>query len=904
MGLERYREKRNFRATPEPRGRVARGKAKALSFVIQKHAASHLHYDFRLELNGVLLSWAVPKGPSLDPHDKRLAMHVEDHPLEYGGFEGIIPPRQYGSGTVMVWDRGTWHPVGDPVAGYAKGHLKFELDGQKLKGTWALIRTHGSKYGGKSGKQAWLLIKESDEYAKEGGAARIVDEEPDSVISGRSLEEIARDKAHEWHSNRSVAANVRSGALTDVASTQSRKPARAPAGKASRSAGAAGANGGNGARELSPASAAGAKKARLPASLSPTLATLVDSAPTGDDWIHEIKFDGYRMVARIDHGDVHVYSRNGKEWTSALPAIVASLQRLDVDQAWIDGEIAVADDKGLTSFQQLQNALSDPRAKNISYFVFDLLYQDGYDLRSVALIERKQLLRALVGTSDPLLRYSVDVQGSGTEFFEQACKLKLEGAVSKRATSLYREGTRTRDWVKVKCGHRQEMVIGGFTDPQGSRTGFGALLLGIYENGKLRYAGKVGTGFDDKTLAKLRPILGKLEQKEAAFVNPPRGYEAMGAHWVKPQLVAEVAFTEWSDDGALRHPSFQGLREDKKATEVVREQAAPVKARAAAASTRTRAAVRAAPAPRTTSAAAESADTVAGVRISHPDKQLFPEVKLAKRDLALYYEQVADWILPHLRNRPLALVRCPDGWGKQCFFQKHADKSVNAAVTRVEVPEGKGTATYFAANSLAALVGLVQWGVVELHPWGSTVPKLDRPDRLIFDFDPDDGIRWKEIVDAVGVLRTLLEDLGLEGFLKTTGGKGLHVVVPIRPTLDWTQAKGFTKAVADLLVDTFPDRFIATLSKAQRKGKIFIDYLRNAEGATAIAPYAIRARANAPVSTPIAWTEIDADVRFDHFNVRNIPERLHGLRKDPWASMAETRQTVTRAMFKRVRYAE
>jgi bifunctional non-homologous end joining protein LigD len=334
----------------------------------------------------------------------------------------------------------------------------------------------------------------------------------------------------------------------------------------------------------------------------------------------------------------------------------------------------------------------------------------------------------------------------------------------------------------------------------------------------------------------------------------------------------------------------------------VREQAAPVKASAAAASTRTRAAVRAAPAPRTTSAAAGPADTVAGVRISHPDKQLFPEVKLAKRDLALYYEQVADWILPHLRNRPLALVRCPDGWGKQCFFQKHADKSVNAAVTRVEVPEGKGTATYFAANSLAALVGLVQWGVVELHPWGSTAPKLDRPDRLIFDFDPDDGIRWKEIVDAVGVLRTLLEDLGLEGFLKTTGGKGLHVVVPIRPTLDWTQAKGFTKAVADLLVETFPDRFIATLSKAQRKGKIFIDYLRNAEGATAIAPYAIRARAKAPVSTPIGWTELGTDVRFDHFNVRNVPERLRGLRQDPWASIGEVRQTVTRAMFKRVRY--
>jgi len=918
MGLERYREKRNFRATPEPRGRVARGKAKELSFVIQKHAASHLHYDFRLELNGVLLSWAVPKGPSLDPNDKRLAMHVEDHPLEYGGFEGIIPPRQYGSGTVMVWDRGSWHPIGDPVAGYQKGHLKFELDGEKLKGGWDLIRTHSSKYGGKSGKQAWLLIKESDEYAKEGAAARIVEEEPDSVVSGRSLEEIARDKANEWHSNRSVAANVRGGALADVVSAKSRKAAKPSAGKASRSVSAGGANGKNKAAQLSPASAAGAKKTRMPASLSPTLATLVDSAPTGDDWIHEVKFDGYRMVSRIDHGDIRIYSRNGKEWTAVLPSVVAALQRLDVDQAWLDGEIAVADAKGLTSFQQLQNALSDPRAKTISYFVFDLLYHNGYDLRGVALTERKQLLRALVGKSDAVLRYSIDVQGSGAEFFEQACKLKLEGAISKRANSVYREGVRTRDWLKVKCGRRQEMVIGGFTDPQGSRSGFGALLLGIHEGGKLRYAGKVGTGFDDKTLTKLRAILAKLEQKEAPFVNPPRGFEAKGAHWVKPQLVAEIAFTEWSNDGALRHPSFQGLREDKKATDVVREQAAPVKASNGDAepAPRERSASRAAPARasstrapsarasggKTAAVSGASTDTVAGIKLSHPDKPLFPEAKLVKRDMALYYEAIADWILPHLADRPLALVRCPDGWSKQCFFQKHADKSVNAAVTRVQVPESDGTATYFAANSLPALVALVQWGVVELHPWGSRTPKLDRPDRLIFDFDPDDGIGWTQVVEAVGVLRALLDDLGLEGFLKTTGGKGLHVVVPIRPTLDWTQAKGFTKAVADLLVETFPDRFIATLSKAQRKGKIFIDYLRNAEGATAIAPYAVRARAKAPVSTPIGWKELDADVRFDHFNVRNVPERLRGLRQDPWASIGDVRQTVTRAMFKRVRY--
>jgi bifunctional non-homologous end joining protein LigD len=404
-------------------------------------------------------------------------------------------------------------------------------------------------------------------------------------------------------------------------------------------------------------------------------------------------------------------------------------------------------------------------------------------------------------------------------------------------------------------------------------------------------------------LHRLRPILGKLEQPDPPFANPPRGYEAKGAHWVKPQLVAEIAFTEWSNDGALRHPSFQALRDDKKAIEVVREEAAPARIDDQAAPPRARALTRAS-AVRQKKVVAESAsDTVAGIKLSHPDKQLFPEAKLAKRDLALYFAQIGNWILPHLRDRPLALVRCPDGWSKQCFFQKHADKSVNAAVARVEVPEGEGTATYFAANSIPALVALVQWGVVELHPWGSRTPKLDRPDRLIFDFDPDDGVGWKQVVDAVRVLRALLDDLGLEGFLKTTGGKGLHVVVPIRPTLDWDQAKGFTKAIADLLVGTFPDRFTATMSKARRKGLIFIDYLRNAEGATAIAPYAIRARANAPVSTPIAWKELATDVRFDHFNVRNVPARLAGLRQDPWAGIGTTRQAVTRAMFKRVRYS-
>jgi len=882
MRLQRYREKRDFHLTPEPRGRVGRGKAKALSFVIQKHAARRLHYDFRLELGGVLLSWAVPKGPSLDPQDKRLAIHVEDHPLEYGGFEGVIPPDQYGSGTVMVWDRGTWAPSGDPVASYKKGHLKFQLEGEKLKGGWTLVRTHGSKYGGKSGEQAWLLIKEKDAFAQRGSDG-IVDDAPDSATTGRSLEEIARDRKHEWHSSRSVAANVRAGALTAGKSPAPKK----------RSAAAK--------RAASSASAAvleGAKAAAMPATLTPMLATLVDDVPGGDDWVHEIKYDGYRMLCRVERGKARIFSRNGKDWTSELRPIAEAAQRLNVKQAWLDGEVAAVDAEGHTSFQVLQNALSDPNRKPLTCFVFDLLYLDGHDLRQTALIERKRLLQQVLEAADPALRYSADIQGSGAEFLKEACRLGLEGAISKRADSLYRTGIRTRDWVKVKCGKRQEMVVGGFTDPQRSRRGFGALLLGVYESGELRYSGKVGTGFDDKTLTKLRSMLDKLEQSSPPFANPPRGFEAKGAHWVKPQLVAEIAFTEWSNDGALRHPSFQGLREDKKAADVVRERPA------------TKPAARREPPKRTSSRKARSAkasndaasdNAVAGVTLSHPDKQLFPEAKLAKRDLALYYEKVADRILPHLRDRPLSLVRCPDGWNAQCFYQKHADKSVHKAVTRIEVPESGGKAMYFAANSLAALVGLVQWGVIELHPWGSRAPKLDRPDRLLFDFDPDPGVAWAQVVEAVGLLRTLLEDIGLTGFLKTTGGKGLHVVVPVRATLDWDEAKGFTRAIADVLVRTFPDRFIATASKHRRKGRIFIDYLRNAVGATAIAPYAMRARANAPVSTPITWDELGAeDLRFDHFNVSNIPERLNSMRKDPWASFDATKQAVTQAIIKRV----
>ena len=861
MPLNTYWAKRDFGLTPEPRGKASARKSQGWSFVVQKHAASHLHYDFRLELDGVLLSWAVPKGPSLDPADKRLAMQTEDHPIEYGGFEGIIPKGQYGGGTVMLWDRGTWTPQGDPREGLRKGRLKFTLEGEKLSGGWNLVRTRGTRDDGKNDGRAWLLIKERDADAT--SSASVVEQEPASVATGRSLDEIAQEKERVWRSDKSVKENVKAGAVAT-----SKPKSSIPE---------------------------GAKKAGLPDYVPPMLTTLVSEPPAGEDWIHEVKYDGYRLVARIARGKARLFSRNEKEWTASFPDVARDLAALPVQSAWIDGEVVVLDETGRSSFQALQNALASPKTPGLAFFVFDVMHLDGYDLRGVALKERKRVLRELAAKPPGVVRGGPELAGSGSEFFAQACKLGLEGIIAKRADSTYASGLRTREWQKIKCIQRQEMVIGGYTEPQGSRKGFGALLLGYHEDGKLRYAGKVGTGFDDAMLRSLTPELVKREIDKPAFADPPRGYEAKGAHWIRPELVAEIAFTEWSRDGALRHPSFQGLRPDKKAAEVVRErpddEPAAKKAKKTAAAKRVSAPTR----------KAEERTEVAGVAISHPDKLYFPEAKITKRDVAQYYADVAPLLLPHIANRPLSLVRCPDGWQGQCFYQKNADKAVNAAVSRIPVPEsGGGKATYMGASTATALAALVQWGVIEMHPWGSRAPRLDRPDRLIFDFDPDPELPWKELVTAVTLLRTLLEEMKLVGFLKTTGGKGLHVVLPIRATLTWDEAKAFTKSVADLMVRTFPDRFVATISKAKRNGKILVDYLRNGEGATAVAPYVVRSRANAPVAMPIHWSELDVDVRNDHFNLNNARERLTGMKDDPWADFLDTRQTITAAMRKRL----
>ena len=849
MALERYRQKRNFRLTPEPAGEAGPRRSGTLAFVVQKHAATRLHFDFRLELNGVLLSWAVPKGPSLDPNDKRLAMHVEDHPLEYGEFEGVIPPKQYGAGTVMVWDRGTWVPKGDPDTDYAKGHLKFVLEGEKLKGTWNLVRSRSGKYGGDA---SWLLFKEADDHARLGVAGLVDEDRPRSVLSGRSLEEIAADKDRVWHSNRSAQDNVAAGAIGG-------KPVVSAA---------------------TLAKVAGARKAPMPDAIEPQLATLTKHPPTGDAWVHEIKHDGYRMLARIADGDVRMFSRSGKDWTRDFPPLVQALARLPVKAAWIDGEAVVLDAQGRSSFQALQNALAGAAPPSLAYFAFDLLHLDGVDLRGAPLTERKRVLRSVVAEAPAAIRYSDHFAVPGEAFLANVAKLGLEGMVSKRADQPYRAG-RSPAWQKVKCARREAFVVGGYTDPEGSRHGFGALLLGLARpDGMLTYCGRVGTGFNDAALASIHRTLAPRVSKASPFHNPPTGVDARGAHWVEPTLVADVQYGEWTNDGTLRHPVFIGLRHEPFSRSRTTESDGVRVDNAAK--------------PR-----AKGKDTIAGVPLTNPDKILYPEAGLTKRDLARYYEAVGEAMLREIGGRPLTLVRHPNGWNEKGFYQKHAESGVPDVVSRVRVD---ASSVYLMAESVPAIVALIQLGALEIHPWGSRVPHIALPDRIVLDLDPDEGLGWEQVKEAAVVVRTLVESLGLAAFLKTTGGKGLHIVVPIEPTLPWETVKGFTKAVAELLERTFPDRFTSKLLKVSRGGRVFIDYLRNAEGATAIGAYSLRAKAHAPVSTPIAWNELRDDVRYAHFNARTVPARLAKRKSDPWRELAASARPLTPALMARVGY--
>jgi len=859
VGLEEYKRKRDFGRTPEPSGGVERRRADdGLQFVVQKHDASHLHYDFRLELGGVLKSWAVPKGPSMVPGVKRLAMETEDHPMEYGGFEGVIPEGQYGGGTVMLWDRGAWIPDGEPTRGYREGRLRFRLDGEKLRGEWILTRMR-PKPGER--KPSWLLIKARDPAARKKGEPEITEDAPRSVSTGRDLAEIAAESDRVWDS--------REGEVGDGTATV---------------AAAAG---------VDPADVEGARKRPAPKAIRPQLATLTADPPTGEEWLHELKFDGYRVIVRIDGADAKLITRNGKEWTDRFPDVAAAVTRIRCRTAILDGEVVVLDERGITSFQALQNSLAGNRAGEPLLYVFDLLYLDGWDLTGAPLEARKDVLARLLRDPPARIRYSDHVRGQGRSFFEQACTLGVEGIIAKRADRPYRPG-RGREWLKIKCSARQEFVVVGYTDPSGSRVGLGALLLGVHDGeGALRYAGKVGTGFDTRTLEMLTERLSALEQPTSPLTDPPRGAAARGVHWVRPELVAEVEFTEWTDDGRIRHPSFQGLRQDKSPVDVVRESPAGAAEGPLPGRSRSRGGAGGAKVPRK---AAGGAMRVAGVRISSPDRVLWPEQGVTKGELVEYYVAVADAMLPRLVDRPLTLVRCPSGADSKCFYQKHANESVPELVPRVDIEERDGTEPYMYVDGLPALLGLVQLGVLEFHIWGSRRDRLDRPDRLVIDLDPDEDLPFGHVVEAALRLRDRLGELGLESFAKSTGGKGLHVVAPITRRSDWEDARAFTQAVARELVAAEPDRYTAKMTKSRRSGRIYVDYLRNARNATAIADYSTRARPGAPVATPIAWDELSPRLRRPpFFSIRDLPARL-AEGGDPWVGYDGLRQSITTAM--------
>jgi bifunctional non-homologous end joining protein LigD len=647
------------------------------------------------------------------------------------------------------------------------------------------------------------------------------------------------------------------------------------------------------AERVAPNGTGRAAKATLPEFIPPQLATLVRSAPEGDEWLHEIKLDGYRVLARIDRGRVKLLTRSGQDWTAKFPSLAAAAERLRAKSALLDGEVVVLDAHGISHFQSLQEALSPGRTQDLLYFVFDLLYLDGRDLRSLPLFERKALLARLLRGSGNTIRYSEHVEGQGGRFYDKACRMGLEGIISKQKDAPYRSGRGTA-WVKVKCVKSQEFVIVGFTEPKGTRAGFGALLLGVYDkDGALTYVGRVGTGFDIRSLKALHAKLKALERERSPLKSPPPG-STRDVHWVEPKLVADVAFTEWTRDGILRHPTFHGLREDKPAREVVKE--LPRQPAAVESSSHGRRGVRTRGAARGTKPASSPGSvTIAGVTLTHPERVLYPGQGITKRDLAAFYEEISDWILPHVVERPLSLVRCPAGQGTACFYQKHVGPEASDSIQGVKVQEKGAVRTYAYIEDLAGLVSLAQMGVLEIHPWGSRVGNLGHPDRLTLDIDPAPGVPWKRVIATARQLRAFLLELRLKSFVKTTGGKGLHVVVPLAAKQSWETVKSFAKGIAEAMVQSAPEEYTASLSKASRTGKLFIDYLRNSQGATAVAAYSTRARTGAPVATPLAWDELGTDVRSDQFTVKNLPRRLAALRKDPWDGFFKLRQTLPQA---------
>ena len=809
--LAKYNAKRDFSKTAEPRGEPAREAGHR--FMVQKHDATRLHWDLRLEVDGVMKSWAVTRGPSLNPDDKRLAVQTEDHPISYADFEGTIPEGEYGGGTVMLWDDGWWEPIpGKSAKDLEKGHLHFILHGERMKGEWLLIRL---KPRGKERNTNWLLRKIEDDHA--GGSDDLVENAVTSVKTGRSMAEIARGrKAKELASWKKLRANSspgrgggpRSGGGGPLRPTSNKPKGQRIAGPLHHRAAPGG-----------PPPRSGEE---LPTFRSLQLCTLVDSVPTGSGWIHEVKYDGYRALVAIADGRAKVYTRNGLDWTDKFAGIAEAAAKLPVGSALIDGEI-VAFKEGRPDFSTLKDAISNQG--EMTLFAFDLLDLDGENLAKLPQVQRKERLRPLLDSVDAHLQYAEHIVGEGEKLFEAMCREGYEGIVCKRADTPYL-GRRTQAWLKVKCLHRQEFVIVGWTESDKSR-GFRALLLGVHEDGELRYAGKVGTGFSVETMNELRAKLDRLARKTPTVAAPRAA--TRGAHWVTPRLVAEIAFTETTPDKVLRHPSFLGLRGDKEAEEVVEE--------------KTRPAPKAKP---------------SSITITHPERLIFPDSTVTKGDLAQFYEAMAPVALQWIANRPISLVRCPQGRGKHCFFQKHDAGSFGEHVKHVKIREKDGSVEpYLYVDDADGILQCVQMGTIEFHGWGSPVGDVEKPDRLVFDLDPDEGLGFAEVKKAAVDLKHHLTGIGLTSFAMLSGGKGIHVVVPLTPEAEWPAVKDFADLFCQALAQAEPDRFTATMSKAKRKGKIFLDWLRNQRGATAVMPYTARARAKAPVAVPVTWAELD-----------------------------------------------
>lgn len=848
--LESYRSKRDFDRTPEPAAGGRR--SKTLRFVVQKHDASRLHYDFRLELEGTLKSWAVPKGPSLDPKVKRMAVQVEDHPISYADFEGNIPDKQYGAGNVIVWDQGIWLPAGDPSQALKSGKLKFELQGDKLKGHWTLVRMHGK---GDERQPPWLLIKEKDEQARAAADYDVLEAQPNSVLTGQPLAPRKRAAAK--------SAAVKKTAATSVAKTRSSLPGEAV-------------------------------EAALPATLAPELATLVSAVPEDDgDWLYEIKFDGYRLLTRITGKSVQCFTRNGHDWSGKLQPLVKTLPQLGLKSGWLDGEIVVHGQDGVPDFGALQNAFDRASTAQIVYYVFDLPFYDGHDLRQVPLVERRKLLRGLVsGAGLAQLRFSETLEGGAQDLLDSAARLGLEGVIGKRGASTY-VSRRSTDWIKVKTELRQEFVIGGYTAPRGSRTGLGALLLGVYnDQGELQHVGNVGTGFDEKTLHSLLAALTPLATSRTPFAGLP---SSVKGHWVQPTLVAEVVFAQWTRAGNIRHAVFQGLRTDKPARKVLRESALAVETIMASkkpAAAKKPAAKKTAP---NEAAASLPPVSIGKLRVTHPERIIDPGTGFTKLELIEHYARVAPLILPHLKARPVALVRAPDGITGELFFQKHADSTSIPGIQQLDPKFDPGHAPLLAIATAQTLLAAAQLNVMEFHTWNATTRAIGKPDRMTFDLDPGERVTWAQVRESAQLVQAFLKELGLPCFLKTSGGKGLHVVVPLKPSFDWDTVKEFSQAIVQHLSSVIPERFVAKSGPRNRVGKIFPDYLRNGFGATTVCAWSVRARPGMGVSVPVTWEELDGLTGAAHWNARNIGERLV-IGNSPWEAYESSRVTLSAAM--------